>query len=82
MALTNSCYRNHCLFCLYFLPVVRKPSDRHNSCCTLMKHIGLKFRPKKGWYIVHECKGCGQKFVNKVAKDTDQPDDYQKIAML
>jgi len=81
-ALTNGSYRNHCPCCLYSLHVDHKPGDRQSLCRALMKPVGLTFKSKKGWQIIHECTGCGHKSVNKVAEDTNQPDDYQKLAAL
>ena len=82
MALTNGSYRNHCPFCLYSLHVDNKPGDRQSVCHGLMKPIGLTHKSKKGWQIVHRCCKCGHQQANKVAEDTIQPDDYNKLAML
>ena len=81
-ALTNGSYRNHCPYCLYSLHVDNTPGDRAENCNDLMKPVGLKYHSKKGWQIIHECIKCKHKSVNKVAVDTDQPDDYQKLAAL
>ena len=81
-ALTNGNYRNHCPFCLYSLHVDNKPGDRQSTCCALMGPVGLTFKSKKGWQIIHECTACGHQSINKTAEDTVQPDDYQKIAAL
>jgi hypothetical protein len=37
---------------------------------------------KKGWQIVHRCRRCGIEKVNRVAEDTDQPDDIEALIRL
>jgi DNA-directed RNA polymerase subunit RPC12/RpoP len=81
-ALTNGSYRNHCPFCLYSLHVDNRPGDRANPCRALMKPVGLTYKGKKGWQIIHQCTKCGCRSVNKIAEDTIQPDDYSKLAMI
>ena len=81
-ALTNGSYRNHCPFCLYSLHVDHQPGDRQSPCRALMKPVGLSFKAKKGWQIIHQCTACGHKSINKMAENTVQPDDYNKLAML
>lgn len=77
--LTNGSYRNHCPFCLYSLHVDNHPGDRENPCRGLMKPIGLAYKSKKGWQLIHCCLTCGGQVVNKVAIDTIQPDELQKV---
>ncbi len=81
-ALTNGSYRNHCPYCLYSLHVDNNPGDRQSLCHGLMKPVGLAYKAKKGWQIVHECTRCGHKSVNKIAEDTDQPDDIEQISRV
>jgi hypothetical protein len=80
--LTNGSYRNHCPFCLYSLHVDNHPGDRANVCQGLMEPMSLIYKPKKGWQIIHQCLKCREKAVNKVAVDTIQPDDYEKLAII
>ena len=80
--LTNGSYRNHCPFCLYSLHVDNWPGDRANACQGLMEPVGLTYKPKKGWQIIHRCLKCAATSVNKVAIDTDQADDGQKVAQI
>ena len=82
MALTNGSYRNHCPYCLYSKHVDHKPGDRKNTCHGLMAPVGLRYKSKKGWQILHKCEVCGQHSANKVAADTDQPDNYKAVAAL
>ncbi len=81
-ALTNGSYRNHCPFCLYSRHVDHKPGDRENTCFGMMKPVGLTFKKKKGWQIMHQCTKCKMLSVNKVAQDTVQADDINQLAML
>ncbi len=73
--LTNGSYRNHCPSCLYSKHVDEAPGDRRSTCHGLMRPIGLVYKRKKGYQIVHQCLKCGVIRVNKVAVDTVQPDD-------
>jgi hypothetical protein len=45
-----------------------------------MMPVGLTYRAKKGWQIIHQCKKCRAVSINKVATDTVQPDDYRAMA--
>lgn len=72
---TNGSYRNHCPACLYSKHVDILPGDRLNHCRGLMRPIGLAYKPKKGYQIVHECLSCGARRANRAAVDTVQPDD-------
>lgn len=80
--LTNGSYRNHCPKCLYSLHVDRHIGDRASNCCALMKPVGLTHKSGKGWQIIHQCTGCGQKSNNRIANDTDQADSILAIARL
>jgi DNA-directed RNA polymerase subunit RPC12/RpoP len=80
--ITNGSYRNHCPYCLYSLHVDNKPGDRLNPCRTPMKPIGLTYKKKKGWQLIHCCIRCGVLSINKVAVDTIQPDDLEELAKL
>jgi len=81
-ALTNGSYRNHCPFCLCSKHVDKKPGDRESSCHGVMRPIGLDYKSKKGWQIIHQCKSCGNISVNKIAENTMQSDDYDILAKL
>lgn len=73
--ISNGSYRNHCPHCLYSKHVDCLPGDRQNACHGLMKPIGLIYKSKKGYQLVHECLRCGVRRVNRVAVDTVQPDE-------
>ncbi|TDI60822.1 MAG: RNHCP domain-containing protein [Alphaproteobacteria bacterium] len=75
--LTNGSYRNHCPYCLHSLHVDIVPGDRAADCGALMVPVGLDYKRKKGWMVVHQCMGCGHVSRNKVAVNTDQSDDYE-----
>ena len=47
-----------------------------------MEPVGLAYKPGKGFQIVHKCLRCGHKSVNKVAKETLQPDDTMELSRL
>jgi DNA-directed RNA polymerase subunit RPC12/RpoP len=81
-ALTNGSYRNHCPFCLYSLHVDKIIGDRTNDCFGKMKPQGLISNTKKGYQIVHVCQNCGVERVNKIAENTDMPDDFDEILKL
>ncbi len=81
-ALKNGSYRNHCPICLYSLHVDYKPGDRQNLCRALMKPVGLTFKSKKGWQIIHRCTSCRQESINKIAEDMVQPDDVYLLAQI
>jgi hypothetical protein len=80
--LTNGSYRNHCPVCLSSVHVDLRPGDRASSCAGLMRPVGLVYRRRKGWQIVHRCERCGTTGVNRVAEGTEQPDDVRAIARL
>ena len=80
--LTNGSYRNHCPYCLYSLHVDDLPGDRSIECRGLMKPIGIRYHGKKGWQIIHCCQSCGAEKVNRIAVDTVQPDNQEKISRL
>ncbi len=82
LALTNGSYRNHCPFCLYSLHVDESMGDRNSSCLGQMKPTQIIYNSKKGYQIVHICCKCGIKRVNKIAENTDMPDDFKEILNL
>ena len=47
-----------------------------------MMPVGLAYKPKKGWQIIHRCERCGGRSRNKVALDTEQPDNLGLLAGL
>lgn len=74
--LSNGGYRNHCPGCLYSQHVDNLPGDRGSSCKGMMEPVGLRYRSGKGFQVVHRCLACGTVRVNKVARDTAQPDEW------
>lgn len=64
--------RNHCRQCLYSLHVDEEtPGDRKSSCGGLMEPVGLDFKGKKGFMIIHKCVKCGKEMKNKAAPEDD-----------
>jgi RNHCP domain len=47
-----------------------------------MAPVGLTSRRGKGLAIVHECQRCGTRRNNRIAADTDTPDDLDQLARL
>jgi RNHCP domain len=82
MPLTNGSYRNHCPVCLCSVHVDVRPGDRASRCAGVMAPVALIHRGKKGWQIVHRCARCAATQANKIAADTEQPDDIARIAAL
>ena len=80
--LTNGSFRNHCPFCLYSKHVDEQPGDRAGDCLGLMEPIGIEYSGAKGYQLLHRCVRCGKVMKNRVAEDTDQPDDREKIFAL
>lgn len=65
--------RNHCPLCLYSLHVDGKtPGDRASECRSLMRPIGVFYRPKGEQMVIHRCLGCGFVRYNRIAAD-DNP---------
>ena len=77
--LDNGSYRNHCPFCLYSKHIDILPGDRREKCGGLMAPVGLRYKPGKGYQIIHRCLKCGAERVNKAATDTTQPDDIEAL---
>jgi len=82
IALTNGSFRNHCPFCLYSLHVDESIGDRKSSCNGLMKPTGIVYHSKKGYQIVHLCCKCNVQRLNRVAENTEMPDDFNKVVSL
>lgn len=82
MPLTNGSYRNHCPVCLCSVHVDVRPGDRRNACRGVMRPAGLTYWRKKGWQIVHVCERCGTRSPNRIAEQTEQPDDLVEVAKL
>jgi hypothetical protein len=80
LPLSNGSYRNHCPFCLYSKHVDGKPGDRREYCGGLMQPIRITYKSGKGLQIIHRCLACGAEKANKVAGDTNQPDDFEVLA--
>jgi hypothetical protein len=74
-AMDNGGYRNHCPFCLFSRHVDKASGDRREACGGLMKPVGIRYKPGKGYQIIHRCLKCGVEKVNKAVVDTIQPDD-------
>ncbi|MFC4336202.1 RNHCP domain-containing protein [Salininema proteolyticum] len=81
-ALTNGGYRNHCPVCLRSRHLDDRPGDRASGCGGLMDPVGLTDRPGKGLQIRFRCRECGARSVNKIAADTVQPDDVERVAAV
>ena len=79
--LTNGSYRNHCPSCLSSLHVDLQAGDRASSCHGVMDAVDV-VRSKKGWQIVFRCRSCGTVTRNRVAVDTVQPDDIERLVAL
>lgn len=79
---TNGSYRNHCPICLYSKHVDIVPGDRLNECEGLMKPIGIRHKPGKGFQIIHRCLKCEEEKANIVAENTIQNDLLEKILEL
>ncbi|MDP7069700.1 MAG: RNHCP domain-containing protein, partial [Candidatus Peribacteraceae bacterium] len=59
--LEDGSYRNHCPKCLWSKHVDKDgPGDRLSECKSMMKPIGVDYKKKKGWMIVHLCESCGK----------------------
>ena len=82
LPLSNGSYRNHCPFCLYSKHVDYFPGDRECMCGGSMRPVGIAYHHKKGYQIIHRCEKCGVHSRNKIARDTIQPDDIDKIIRL
>ena len=80
LPLNNGSYRNHCPFCLYSKHIDKLPGDRRAQCHGLMRPLGLRYKPGKGYQIIHRCLRCGAERANKAAMDTVQPDDIEALA--
>jgi RNHCP domain len=79
---TNGSYRNHCPACLWSRHVDELPGDRSSDCAGPMRPVGLRYHSSKGHQIVHRCEQCGATSVNRIAIDTDQPDDWALVCGL
>jgi hypothetical protein len=47
-----------------------------------MRPVGLRRHSAKGFQLVHRCARCGTTSVNRVAVDTEQPDDWALVCDL
>jgi hypothetical protein len=54
------------------------PGDRRSACGGRMDAVGLLWS-KKGWQIQHRCRLCGVEKVNRIAEDTEQPDEIEAL---
>ncbi|GAA4900308.1 RNHCP domain-containing protein [Stackebrandtia albiflava] len=79
---SNGGYRNHCPFCLCSRHVDDRPGDRAADCGGVMDPIRLRDKPGKGLQIEFRCRVCGTVSVNRIARDTVQPDDLLAILRL
>ena len=79
---SNGNYRNHCPFCLASKHVDVVPGDRMNACRGLMKPVRLRQKSGKGFQIVHRCLRCGFERANRVAENTIQPDNVERLIEL
>ena len=53
-----------------------------NECQGLMEPIALRQKSGKGFQIVHRCLRCGFERANKVAENTIQPDNIERLIEL
>ena len=58
------------------------PGDRAAGCGGLMVPVALIHRSGKGWQLAHSCVMCGVRRTNRIAVDTEQPDDIDRLAEL
>lgn len=80
--LTNGSYRNHCPHCLWSVHVdARRPGDRASGCFGLTEPVGI-VRKHQHLQVVHCCTACGKIQPNRIAHDTEQPDDLDLILEL
>jgi hypothetical protein len=82
VSLSNGSYRNHCPDCLYSQHLDVAPGDRSSLCRGTMEPVGTRYRSDKGLQVVHRCMTCGVIRLNRVAKDTVQPDDLEALLRL
>ena len=82
LPLSSGSFRNHCPFCLFSRHMDVVPGDRKQQCGGLMEPVGLRYRPGKGFQIVHRCLQCGEERINKIAEDPVQPDDIEALVRL
>lgn len=82
LPLTNGSYRNHCPVCLYSKHVDELPGDRASECGGMMEPVELVYAPKKGYQIRHRCLLCGAEGLNRIAQETEQPDEPQALLHL
>jgi DNA-directed RNA polymerase subunit RPC12/RpoP len=82
VALTNGSYRNHCPYCLFSLHLDDSVGDRQSYCFGQMKLIEVVYNSKKAYQIVHECQKCKVKRLNRIAENTEMPDDFNAILKL
>ena len=82
VALTNGSYRNHCPYCLFSLHIDDSVGDRQNCCFGQMQPLEIIYNSKKGYQIVHVCQRCKVKRVNRIAENTEMPDDFSAIIKL
>jgi hypothetical protein len=47
-----------------------------------MAATGMDHYSGKGFQVVHECLRCGTRRVNKIARNTEQPDDIEVLTGL
>ena len=81
LPLTNGSYRNHCPFCLWSKHVDCMPGDRANPCGGMMEPIEFR-RSKKKSQLVFRCGRCGVEKVNRLADNTEQPDNFDVLLDL
>lgn len=65
---SNYTSRDHCPYCLYSKHVDINPGDRSNTCCGLLKPIGIE-KFKDTFKIIYKCQSCGIIHKNIVHND-------------
>ncbi len=58
-----------------------RPGDRASGCFGLMEPVGI-VRKHQHLQVVHCCTACGKIQPNRIARDTEQPDDLDLILEL
>ena len=72
--------RDHCPYCLYSKHVDINPGDRLNTCCGILRPIGIE-KFKATYKIVYRCTKCHQLHKNIMAQD-DNINEIIKISMV
>jgi hypothetical protein len=47
-----------------------------------MEPVAVRWHPRKGPQLIHSCVDCGHRQANRIARDTEQPDDLDQVLGL